>query len=55
MKEGTYQHDAWHLKEALNDVSCCDSITAAVCARSVAETKHFPNLETILKLPEPKP
>lgn len=21
MKEGTYQHDAWHLKEAFNDVS----------------------------------
>ena len=34
MKEGTYQHDAWHLEEAFNDVSCCDSITATVCARA---------------------
>lgn len=41
MKEGTYQHDAWHLEEAFNDVSCCDSIIAAVCARARRRPSTF--------------
>lgn len=53
MKEGTYQHNAWHLKEAFNDVEL--AATTAPSARSTVETKHFLNLETILKLPESEP
>lgn len=33
MKDGTYQHGAWRLKEALHNVKCCDFISVAVSLR----------------------
>lgn len=49
MKEGPYQHGAWHLKEALKNVNCCNFIIVATAKQGMVYTKYFLNLKTILQ------
>lgn len=48
VKEGTYQHGAWRLKDTLSNVKCCEISSLRPCPRGMVQTQYFPNPKTIL-------